>query len=73
MTAWLLAASHVFISSSSFTARSLGFLALWDGAFLRPRMADGTFVEPFDPDSLTGSRLHSRGGAKRQRSGHANQ
>jgi predicted alpha-1,2-mannosidase len=44
-------------------ARSRGFTALWDGSFLHPRFADGTFLDPFDPDAIEGSQsYHSAGG-----------
>lgn len=43
-------------------ARSRGFLAMWDGQFLRPRFADGAFLTPFDPDALEGSRPYVRSG-----------
>src|SRR5262249_52836245 len=43
-------------------ARSRGFLALWDGEFLRPRLTDGAFLTPFDPDALEGSRPYRRSG-----------
>jgi predicted alpha-1,2-mannosidase len=43
-------------------ARSRGFLALWDGDFLRPRFAAGEFLAPFDPDALEGSRPYARSG-----------
>jgi predicted alpha-1,2-mannosidase len=50
------------LSDPSLEARSLGFLALWDGTFLRPRFADGSFFSPFDPDALDGSRFYQRSG-----------
>jgi predicted alpha-1,2-mannosidase len=48
--------------AAALDARARGFLALWDGSFLRPRFAAGDFLAPFDPDALQGSRPYPRSG-----------
>jgi predicted alpha-1,2-mannosidase len=45
-------------------ARSTGWRALYDAetGLLRPRFADGTWLEPFDPDALEGSKFWNESG-----------
>jgi len=50
--------------AAALEARAAGYGLLFDEAtgLLRPRNADGTFLDPFDPDALEGSSFQPRAG-----------
>ena len=50
--------------AAEFLARSTSYTALFDAAtgLLRPKHADGSFLDPFDPDALEGSAIQDGAG-----------
>lgn len=50
--------------AAALSARAIGYRALYDAStgLLRPRNADGSWYEPFDPDAIDGSSFQSRSG-----------